>query len=186
MLKVFLGASVALLLTVGSAAQSPSEVPKQFMDQLKSLMGAYETVVHYSPDGGETWQTGAPNVVDIALRQKGLLLAEVPRDTSTPGFHLENYLTYDQYRQVYRKAVIDDTWGVMDIYEGTIAGDTLILTNLKADTSFPTPTGQMHFRLSIPLTAGERWQTIEASTDRGETWIPNFKVQYIPLEADTP
>lgn len=167
-----------------TVAQSPSDIPKTQMKTLAPLLGIYETVTEFSPDGGTTWQAGPAKKIEISLRQKGLMMAEVPLDTSGPGFHMENYLTFDQYRKVYRKAAIDDTWGVMDIYEGSFKDGQLTLTNLKSRTTFPTETGERFFKLMIEVKSGPRWMYIHASEDGGKSWQPSFRVSYTPVTRD--
>lgn len=158
---------------------SESKVPLDAMEKLAVMHGKWELVVDMSFDNGKTWQSSPPGVVDIQPRHKGLLLAEIPKDLTSPGFHMETYLSFDQYRQVYRKAAIDDVWGVMDMYEGTIVDDALVMTNLKSQTFFPVAENTWRaFRLTMQLTQPTRTMTIEKSDDNGETWQPAFIARY--------
>jgi len=169
----------------GSAAQdrpSVSEKPYQMMQKLAPLAGRWELVVEIKQEDGDGWQAIPPQTVDITYRHKDMLLAEIPSDTSAPGFHMESYIAYDQYRKVFRKAAVDDVWGIMDMYEGTLDGDKLVLTNLKADTSFPIRDGVWrHFRLTLELASPMRTMQIDKSDDGGETWQPAFRSTYTRL-----
>lgn len=164
--------------TQGKVPQE-SVVPLAALKKLEILSGKWQLVVDMSFDNGKTWQSSPPAVVDIHTRHKGLMLAEYPQDLNSPGFHMETYITYDQYRKVYRKAAIDDVWGIMDLYEGTIQNDMLVMTNVKAGTFFPVGNDVWRaFRLTMELTSPKRTLTIEKSDDGGATWQPAFIANY--------
>ncbi len=182
MKKLSLLLSALVILTAPLAAQERpkvSEKPYGMMQKLAPLAGEWSMVNEYSPDGGKTWSKAPPATVTVEYRLKGMLLSEMPEDLDTPGFKLETDLTFDQYRDVYRKAVVDDTWGIMDVYEGTFEGDKLVMTNLKSGTTFPMGNGvQRAFRLTIEVATPKRMMTIDASDDGGETWMPAYKLTY--------
>jgi hypothetical protein len=159
----------------------PGADARRQMQRLRVLEGDYSLVVHVSNDGGKTWQEGAAQKVQLRLRHNDLLLEELPVELSEQGFHMNTYITFDQYRSVFRKAAIDDVWGVMDIYQGNIVDDSLVLTNLKSGTLFPVDADTWRgFRLSVPLIAGERTMLIEKTDDFGQSWQPAFKSVYTP------
>jgi hypothetical protein len=180
----------AFLALAGGAAQGQanerpqvSVKPYTMMQKLAPLAGRWSMTTEITNDGGNTWSKTPASEVTLSFRHKGMLLAEIPAEISAPGFHMETYLSYDQYRNVYRKAAIDDVWGVMDMYEGAINGDTLILTNLKAGTSFPVGEEKWrHFRLHVELKTPARTMNIEKSDDGGKSWQPAFRVRYQKIE----
>ena len=175
--------ALALGLVAGLYAHAqtvdPGAEARSQMQRLKVLEGDYSLVVHVTNDDGETWQAGSANKVRIRLRHNDLLLEELPVELADQGFHMNSYVTFDQYRSVFRKAAIDDVWGVMDIYHGKIVDDTLVLTNLDSGTLFPVGADTWRgFRLTVPLVAGERTMLIEKTDDLGESWQPAFKSVY--------
>ncbi|MEE4192797.1 MAG: hypothetical protein V2I66_14545 [Halieaceae bacterium] len=175
--------ALSLLMSASVTAQDvdPGAKARSQMDRLKVLEGEYRLVVHVTNDDGATWQQGPAQKVEIRLRHNGLLLEELPVELAEQGFHMNTYLTFDQYRSVFRKAAIDDVWGVMDIYQGKIADGTLVLTNLESGTLFPVgPDTWRGFRLSLPLVSGERTMLIEKTDDLGKSWQPAFKSVYTP------
>lgn len=171
-------ATLILLAFSFCLSAQQSEVISQ-MQKLEVLTGKWQLVVDSSFDGGQTWQSTAPVEISIELGHKGRLLKEVPVTPLEKGFNMEAYLSYDQYRKVFRKAAVDDVWGIMDIYEGTIEGENLVMTNLKAGTTFPIGEGVWRaFRLTIELKADERKMIIDASDDGGAHWKPAFIARY--------
>ena len=157
-----------------------SKPPLEAMQRLAPLEGEWDMTVFFSPDDGDTWNEAPSQLVTVSFDHKGFLLDEVPADLSVPGFHMRTFLTYDQYRNVYRKAALDDVWGILDLYEGVIEDDQLILTNLKAGTFFPLPDGKWRgFRLTVELKSSHRWVWIEKTDDEGASWQPAFKVEYV-------
>lgn len=176
---------MVLLAPVTWAQNSVPEVSKKplaAMEHFKGLLGTWESVTEYSADNGETWQNAGSSRADFALRQKGMMLVETPLDTEKPGFHMETSYGYDQYRDVYRVVAVDDVWGIFDLYEGSIDGNRLIVTNLKSGTLFPVAEGVWRgFRISIELSGEERTTVIDKTDDGGKTWQPNFKISYKKL-----
>jgi hypothetical protein len=111
------------------------------------------------------------------------MLAEIPADLTSPAFHMETYITFDQYRDVYRKVAVDDVWGIMDIYDGVREGDSIVFTNLRSGTTFPVNDGVWrNFRLTLQLASPERSFLVEKSDNNGVSWEPAFRSTYRLLE----
>ena len=175
-------ASFIVPVTAQDEIPAPSRKPLAAMKQFEPILGTWEQVSEYSPDNGKTWQKSPAARVEFSFRQKGMMLAEIPLDTHQPGFHLETFFGYDQYRDVYRLVAIDDTWGLVDLYEGTIQDGKLVVTNLKSGTFFPIGPNQWRaFRITIELQGATRLMAVEKSDDAGETWQENFKITYKKL-----
>ena len=163
-------------------APSVSKKPLEMMSKLSGLVGLWQMQTLYSPDGGAHWQDMGTVPVEIGYEQKQLMLHERPVQANTASFNMTSFITYDQYRKVYRKAAIDDVWGVMDLYTGSIENDRLVLTNLELGTLFPEPDGRLRgFKLSLELSGDQRVMMIDATLDNGESWQPSFKVIYTKL-----
>ncbi len=167
------------------AIPAVSHAPLQAMQRLSSLAGAWEMTVFTTADEGVTWNSGPAQVVDLRFAHKGFMLEEIPAALDGPGFHMRSYLTYDQYRKVYRKAALDDVWGVLDLYEGNFEDDRLVLTNLESGTFFPVADGKWRgFRLTLELKEDKRWTWIDKTDDEGASWQPAFKVEYKRIKSD--
>lgn len=160
-----------------------SEKPLRMMQELSALEGRWSMTMEIATEDSSSWDKLAPEIVDISYRQKGMILAEVPASLSTPAFHMESYITFDQYREVYRKAAIDDVWGIMDIYEGVRVNDTIVFTNLRSGTTFPIAENQWrNFRLTLEIATPTRTFLVEKSDDSGNSWQPAFRSTYQKLE----
>lgn len=95
---------------------------------------------------------------------------------------LRTLFSYDPYREVYRLSVMDDAYGLLDVYEGGFdAEGRLVTTNLRSDTSFPIEGGQLHFKLVHDFSGDEGHDfDVYMSTDRGESWMLYFDQHYAP------
>ena len=183
-IAVFVG---GLLLSVSAAQEGDipeaSKAPLQAMQRLAPLSGVWDMTVHVTPDDGKTWNETPTQAVELHFAHKGFVLEEIPADLDSPGFHMRTYLAYDQYRDVYRKLALDDVWGIPDLYEGTLDGDRLVMTNLKSGTFFPLENGASRgFRLTLELKDTKRWMWVDKSDDSGSTWQPAFKIEYVPRD----
>jgi hypothetical protein len=179
------GVALLVLAAVPVLAQQQaipdvSVKPLQVMQSLAPLAGDWTMTVYSTNDDGETWQATPTQSVAIEYRHKGFMLEEVPSDLESPGFHMRTTITYDQYRDVFRKAALDDIWGILDLYEGNIVDGRLVLDNLKSGTLFPLEDGRWRgFRLTMELTPAHRWMWIDKTDDQGQTWQPAFKAEYL-------
>lgn len=182
-LKKFLSlaaaASVLASVPVAVAQDDPRAEPRAELNKLEGILGAWNASTFIMEENG--WRRLSEAEVVIERSLKGLLIVEHEtgraEDGEFPAMKLD--ISFDQYRDVYRLAVMDDQWGLMDIYEGELAGDALTATNLRADTGFPLGDGRtMYFKLVIPTKGDERVMMIDTSLDGGETWQDFYKVIY--------
>lgn len=185
-MKTFKSLCIAVTLmatSVNASDQVPqvSQKPTAMMSKLSVLEGNWTAITSMTQDDGKTWQSDQGKLVNVKLHHKNMVLEEKVVVPDVRGFNMLTFITYDQYRQTYRKAAIDDVWGIMDMYEGNITDDKLIFTNLKSATFFPVgPEVWRGFKLTLELKSGEHWMWIDKTDDNGKTWQPAFKVLYKP------
>lgn len=169
------------LFAVSQEADVPqvSIKPLQYMQKLADLAGEWTMTTYLTSDNGDSWNSAGSGPVSLQFVHKGFMLEEIPGDLESPGFHMRTMITYDQYRDVYRKAALDDIWGIFDLYEGNMIDGRLVLDNLKSETFFPVENGAWRgFRLTIELDAKHRWMMVDQTDDNGESWQPMAKVEY--------
>lgn len=181
-MKTFILALFIISTLYTQTIPEASKIPLKKLNELSPLLGTWSMVMESTYDNGNTWHKSDPIKVEVKSRLKGLSISEMPLEIAKDGFNLETFITFDQYRKVYRKAVIDDTWGIMDIYEGNIENGKLILTNLKSETFFPiTEKISRGFKLIIELKSNKRIMEILKTDDLGKTWQPAFKSIYTKI-----
>lgn len=153
------------------------KVPLEKMAMLDSIIGNWHTV-QYAYENN-TWKQIATSKAIYSKKLKGKMIAEEIHDLEPDNvFIVETFISYDQYRNLYRIAAIDDTFGLMDIYEGDfISPDKFQVTNLRAGTNFPTEDGgEMYFRLTFTeIDNDTREFLVERSIDNGMSWSPMNK-----------
>ncbi len=166
---------VLVLFSLNAHAQPEIEkIPLEKMAKLESLLGHWKTTNYAWQD--DAWTEIATTDVHYASKLKGKLITEeISNVVPIDSFIVETFISYDQYRNVYRLAAVDDIYGLMDIYEGDFVDDNNFqLTNLRAGTNFPTADGgEMYFRLTFTeIDQNTREFLVERSADNGATWSP--------------
>jgi len=175
-----------MLLALTSLALEPeaevplsSAKPLAMMEKLEPLSGIWSLTRKITEDGGQTWQDTTVSKVQIRARQNGMLLEEAAVGEDDSVFHVVVLLSYDQYQFVFRQAAIEDYWGLMDVSEGTIEDDVLVMDNLESKTFYPMDNGRLRaLRIRVELTTPSRTSYIDESYDRGHTWAPLFELHY--------
>jgi len=192
LLKVPASGLAMLLLVLGCASvfaggpPDDSKIPLQEMKKLNPLLGTWSVKREMTTDGGKTWEPYAKATVQVKAAHRGLLIEELAQDPEDSLFNVGTYLTYDQYQQVFRQAAVEDYWGVMDISEGKIVGDALVLTNTESETYYPMEKGQLRaLKVSIEIASPNRTVNIDESYDGGKNWAPTFRLHYALKKTET-
>ncbi len=89
-----------------------------------------------------------------------------------PAFPMRSFYTWDARKQVYRLAAIDQNGGMMDVYEGSLIDNRLVMNNLAHETFYATADGsEMAFRLNWTFVSDDTIDLrVEMSLDQGESW----------------
>ena len=149
------------------------------MDRLMQLVGTWFVLGSVWGEDG-AWQAGTPTKATIVPIVKGRMLRE-NGEYSIPGrwFEPETIFSYDPFRHLYRIVTLDETMGLLDVYEGTFEGAHLVLTNERAQTWFVRPDGtSMKFRLTYTLGKDRVSMLIEESPSDAFQWHPFIKFEY--------
>jgi uncharacterized protein DUF1579 len=174
-------AAFAFTAALADDVPKTAKAPAAAMAKLDALQGSWKATTQTIQDDG-AWQEQSVNLVAIEKSFHGLLLTEsetkrVSGDAASPRLKID--YTYDQYRNVYRISIVDNSWGIMDVYEGDFEDGALILTNIRSGTSFPIENGpELFFRMNMPVSGDKRVLDINLTTDEGETWQPFYRVTY--------
>lgn len=172
---------LALVVTGQMAwGQDASTRQLQAMERLAPLAGSWRVTGQIlTPSGAVDLRAGTAETV-FAFNDRGLdELAVI--DLGSPDLtQMRSTFSYDPYRSLYRVTVMDDAYGLMDVYEGDFdAEGRLVVTNLRSDTSFPIQGGQLHFKLVYDFSPDNAHDfDVYLSTDRGESWSLYFDQHY--------
>lgn len=169
--------SVSCIFSYAQAQQNVEKIPLEKMAKFEMLLGSWQTDNYVFKDG--EWAQFATSTTTFSKKLKGKLITEEISDLKpNNSFIVETLISFDQYRDIYRLAAIDDTYGLMDIYEGDFIKDGVIqFTNFRAGTNFPTEDGgDMYFRLTFSeIDKNTREFLVENTVDKGATWSPMNK-----------
>lgn len=173
--------SICSLITQKALAQEdPRTVPTTQIEKISALVGKWKLKTEIFNPENQEWREVGQDIVSYDIIMNGLGLREMPiKHISGDALGVETTFSYDQYRQTFRLSVLDDAWGIMDIYEGAIEDNKLIATNIGKGTHFPTQDGGvMEFRLNIALDGNTRVTEINLTTNSGETWRQFYRLTY--------
>lgn len=159
-------------------AWPPFERPSQEMKDQAWLCGTWDVAITYfGPDGrADPSQTEAT----IGPVLGGCFLQE---QISIPALqlHMTGIRSFDRFRGVYRLVWLDDIMSLADVFEGTMQGEDLTVSNLKAGTSSIMPGAPETF-VRFTQHAGpshDRFTLVwEASADVGATWKKTAEYAY--------
>lgn len=173
-----------LVSATASAAEEADSAHRLAMQRLAPLVGTFNvTGVRHGQDG-KTQLKPSKVVVDYILNGFGVRdFSEADMGMEKP-VALETTFSYDPYRNVYRVSVLDDTFGLMDIYEGRFLEDGILaVSNLRSDTYFPIGADgeRLHFMLRWDMTDATKQFDVLMTSDGGASWAPYFEMDYSPV-----
>ena len=167
MIRPVLFATLLLLMT-GAASRAESEA----MQALAFLDGTWTATYYaYADDGSKTEVGRNESVYSRSLN--GQLIEESHTVLGTgPAFPMRSFYSWDGRKGVYRLAAVDENGGMMDIYEGSLTDNTLVMDNLAHETFYALEDGrEMAFRLNWTFVSDDEVDLrVEMSLDQGETW----------------
>lgn len=189
---------IAMALFPITACSQPTPAPTSDGDATTSVTQAVsvaDAVARLNP------LLGAFSVTGTQAGPDGSLIAYVPSTgqgrTLLNGYGLEQDMTvgpavgqmmtlqvtfsYDQFRQLYRVAVLDDMTGLLDIYEGDFKNDSVLsVTNLRSETFYPNGAQSIYFKLEWNISGEAPTFDVLASTDVGKTWASYMQIVLTP------
>lgn len=87
--------------------------------------------------------------------------------------------SFDPFRRIYRVASLDDTAGLMDIYEGTLVEGCLRLSNERVGTWYRRTDGEERkFRLAHCIRDDAMTLAIEQARPDTDDWEPLMRIRY--------
>ena len=171
--------SFVCLLLSPAFSQNPSKAPE--LDKLAFLAGSW-TIEHevINPETGK-WTKGKASgaeakwaVGDRCIMEEGTFHFQ---DTKMP---LVMIYSFDPYQKVFRTAIMDGLYGLLDVYEGNFKDNKLVMTNLKSETFFQGAKGDKMAGKMVyhHMDANGYKVDYSVSYDEGKTWTHLYKIQY--------
>ena len=157
-----------LLLAICNAARAESDA----MRALGFLDGTWTATYFAYAEDGTTAEVGRSESI-YSRSLNGQLIEESHTVLGNgPAFPMRSFYSWDSRKGVYRLAAVDENGGMMDIYEGTLTDNTLVMDNLAHGTFYALEDGrEMAFRLNWTFVADDEVSLrVEMSLDHGETW----------------
>jgi hypothetical protein len=150
--------------------------PAPEMQRLAFLEGGWRVTPQFGTPGQPgTWTPTAATRTEFIAFLAGTFLRSELSVTWPDGqvWKTVSVWSYDRFREEYRVGILDDLWGLFDVYEGGFDGDELKVSNERARTWGPAGSGPPAMARVVlkEIEPGIRFVLEwEGSTD-GQTWV---------------
>lgn len=159
---------------VGSAASQPANTG---IDQLSYLIGKWRAVTKNMTKSGVWKEANTDTVAFKFIKKEKYILAEIGGQ-----YDYELIFSYDQFQQKFRMSSIDQVSGLLDIYEGAMKDEKLVIDNIIKDTYYTIGDKRFYNRLSLSRgTDKSAKMLIEASNTGGKEWQEISMVEFFKL-----
>lgn len=172
-LGVFLTASPGACQ--GSPSTSLPAGPAPELDPIARLVGAWELHVEQFRPGSEDWIVVPSDTSLVWLEMDGRYVRQrlVLRPPGQRPLTTDFLFSFDPWERRYRVAVLDDLFGLLDVFEGTWEGGTLRVDNVESRTFFSDQGIASRFDLDLEEDRIHVRQWI--SYDEGATWTELYR-----------
>ena len=141
----FLIVLVLFGLTIPGIAEE--NIVKTHMKELSFMAGSWDVKAErYTREG--KWADAGMTKSTIKWLWSNIALQEsVGFKTPNGEMKLNIQLSYDQFQKCYRVTIVDNQYGLMDIYEGQFKENILLVTNERCKTFYPIQDGHLKFQI---------------------------------------
>ena len=148
------------------------------MEQLAQMIGTWTVVSGILVNG--VLQEGPPTQAVIEPMLGGKMLIERGAyEAAGRRFEPVNIYSFDPFRERYRVASLDDTEGLMDVYEGARRDGCLRITNTDSGTWFRRPDGsEVHFMVAYCFEPDRILVEIDEADVGTDDWAPFMTIRY--------
>ncbi len=146
------------------------------MGELQTLAGAWKVKMESRQQPNGPFEE-AEVEAQVTPRLRGAML-EISY-TSPDSRQVISQLSYDRFADAYRLVSIDDTTTYMDVQEGTLADEKLMLSNSETNTQFETFGFTIKERTTFSGISADGFNVeVENSMDGGESWFVSNKMAF--------
>jgi hypothetical protein len=146
---------------------------------LQFMVGEWDIQAYSMGDEGEWQDSPLPSYTKIEPLFDGAFLQEqvVPMQIGDATVRFFIMWSYDKYREKFRMLACDDHDGLMDILEGNLEGDTMIVSNIGTGTAMLDVDGQqVNLRLSSTKNGDDSFtDEMHESFDGGQSWSAVYR-----------
>jgi len=169
---------VSLATQVAAGDSDPGREAQQGIERLASLAGEWQVTGTMLGLDGTAVKIRSRSKIERTL--DGASLEERSSYLLPPNaVEFLCIRSWDSFRSRYRMACIDSLTGLLDVYEGELVNDRLVMTNLSTGTYAETNGTRMYGRQAVEDISDDSFLvTWEFSLDDGSTWQRYGRLQY--------
>jgi hypothetical protein len=152
--------------------------PPAEMVRLQPLIGEWRVAL--STSSGKSITGARPFTISQELGGTTVVMRGAYPGGSGPEISILVLLCYDRFNHRYRMAVADDYSAQLDIYEGTLEENRLVLDNLRANTFIPDEAGKpQHVQAQFTLEKDHFTIATRGTVDGGRTWSAPTTLKFV-------
>lgn len=147
------------------------------IDEISYIVGEWNANIQKPDKNG--WKTfeSSPFIGERVFRDKLIKLEGRVAFDETFSAYMSLTIGYDSWNKVYRIAMIDDVYGLIDVYEGGKDKGRLVLTNIDTNTSTLNGSKNVYGRMTIVRKAKDKFEIkTEVSIQEKDKWQPYLKL----------
>lgn len=162
-------------------AVAPARTISPAMARVTSLAGSWAVTFRGRPSPKDTFSTSYTSSLITPLFSGAFLQEQVAMPLPNGrAINLVGLLGYDQFRQAYRFAWLDDTYAMFDVHEGRWQNDRLVVNNLRSGTTLLDGRSEVYSQMLWRDVAADSFVVeSQMSMDRGATWFTQAEARYV-------
>lgn len=151
------------------------------MSRVAGLAGSWAVTFRGRPTPQDSFSTNYTSSLITPLFGGAFLQEQVAMPLPNGrAINLVGLLGYDQFREVYRFAWLDDTYAMFDVHEGHWQNDRLVVNNLRSRTTLQDRRSEVYSQmLWRDLAADSFVVESQMSVDSGATWFTQAEARYV-------
>ena len=152
------------------------------VSKLRMMVGSWDFELEISHDTGRSWRVIPPTVATVSSIMDDKIIHEEfsgEFDSTRVTSNRANF-AFDRLNKVYRVCIADDDEGFLDVYQGNIVDNTLVVEDVTSGTLWPAADGRNYgFQIAWGLEPGDvRSYGVKITVDDGATWYSYIRGTY--------
>jgi len=149
------------------------------MERLRFMIGTWDIEPYTMGEDGK-WIASPPNQTTVTALYDGTFLQEhVTTWIGDTMFHSFVMWSYDKFRQLFRMIACEHVDGMIEIFEGNIAGETMSVSNVNTTAVVKEDGRKQCLRLLSTKTSTDCFiDELQVSSDGGQSWSPLYRATH--------